>query len=266
MRTTLVRSAPPLFGGPVGGRRPVYLDEVSFGRLPFGDDAVAFNASVEAWRDDISAQMGTLPLNFLMMWVQVESNGNPCSWTSLSEAGVFQLEPPDNIAQGGTTLAAQHPVPPCVAGTQTTAYRSSLTDDQAYEQVRGGVQYVNYCRDVATKWMDQYGYSGKPGWSSSDWSYWAMVKMVHVLPGRIPGMLQAGIDGNGGNVPSDWDQMTPYVTNVPANWLDNARKVGLLGQGGGTVFNKQYLIYGALGVGALALIYLAKKQSRRVAH
>jgi hypothetical protein len=157
-------------------------------------------------------------------------------------------------------------VPPCTAGTQTTAYRSSLTDDQAYEQVRGGVQYVNWCRTIAEKFMDQYGYSGQPGWTSSDWSYWAMVKMVHVLPGRIPGMLQSGIDGNGGQIPADWDAMTPYTQGVPANWLDNARRVGIFGQGGGTIFNKQYLVYGALAAGALALVYLAKRQSRRVAH
>lgn len=252
---------PALFGGPVGGRRPVFLDEVAL-----GDDITGFNPSVEAWRQEIADQAGTLPVNFLLMWVQVESNGNPCSWTSLKEAGIYQLMYPDNIMQGGTTLEQQHPVPPCVANAQTTAYRSSLSDDQAYEQVRGGIQYVNYCRDVATKYLDQYGYSGQPGWTTSDWSYWAMVKMVHVLPGRIPGMLQAGIDGNGGNIPADWDQMATYATNVPANWLDNARRVGLLGQGGGTVFNKQYMIYGALAAGALALVYLAKKQSRRVAH
>ena len=252
---------PMLFGGPVGGRRPVYIDEVGL-----GDTATTgFNASVEQWRADVENQAGTLPVNFLLMWIQVESNGNPCSWTSLQEAGIFQLMPPDNIAQGGTTMAAQHPIPPCAAGTQTTAYRTSLSDDQAYEQVRGGIQYVNYCRKQADAQLALAGYAGQPGWTDSDWSYWAMVKMWHVLPGRIPSMLQAGIAGNGG-IPADWDAMAQYVTNVPANWLDNARKVGIYGQGGGSVFNKQYIVYGGLAAGALLLLHLARKQSRRVAH
>lgn len=254
---------PPLFGGPRGGRKPVYLNDVRFSGL--GDDAVAtFNASVEQWRSDIEAQAGTLPLNFLLMWIQKESNGNPCSWTSLSEAGIFQLMAGDNISQGGTSLAAQHPVPPCSPGMQTTAYRSSLTDDQAYEQVRGGIQYVNYCRTRAEAYMSMYGYTGQPGWTDSDWSYWAMVKMVHVAPAKIPSMLQAGINGSGG-VPSDWDQMMRYVSGIPSSWTDNARAVGIYGQGGGTVFNKQYLMYGALAAGGLLLLYLAKKHSRYAA-
>ena len=240
----------------------MYLGDVQ--RSAMGDDTVAFNASVEQWRSDAAAQMGSLPLNFLLMWIQVESNGNPCSWTSLQEAGIFQLMPPDNIAQGGTSMAAQHPVPPCVSGSQTTAYRSSLTDDQAYEQVRGGIQYVNYCRAQADAQLALYGYAGKPGWTDSDWSYWAMVKMWHVLPGRIPGMLQAGINGAGG-VPADWDDLVKYVSTVPAAWLDNARKVGLYGQGGGSIIGGitgNPVFFAGAVAGLAMLLYLLKRSPR----
>jgi hypothetical protein len=182
---------PPLFGGPIGGRRSVYIDDVGL-----GDETATFNASVEQWRADVAAQMGSLPINFLLMWIQVESNGNPCSWTSLQEAGIFQLMPPDNIAQGGTTMAAQHPIPPCAAGVQTTAYRSSLSDDQAYEQVRGGIQYVNYCRKNAESQLALAGYLGQPGWTDSDWSYWGMVKMWHQGGGSLLGGITGALTGN----------------------------------------------------------------------
>ena len=258
---------PALFGGARGGRRPTYINEQPAPPITaFGDTTqVAFNASVEAWRSDVEAQMGTKPENFLLAWIQKESNGNPCSWTSLQEAGIFQLMAGDNITQGGTTIALQHPVPPCTANAQTTAYRSSLTDDQAYEQVRAGMQYIDYCIALVDKYLGMYGYAGQPGWTNNDWSYWAMVKMVHVSPAKIPAMLQAGTAGAGG-IPTDWDDMMQYVTGIPTSWTDNARWVGQYGEGGGTVFNKTYLIYGAMAVGALALVYLAKKQSRRVAH
>lgn len=257
------RIVTPLFGGPVGGRRPIYLND----RGPLrslGDDgtvAAVFNPSVEQWRADVEAQMGTLPISFLLMWIQVESNGNPCSYTSLAEAGVFQLMNGDNMVQGKTTMAEQHPVPPCTAGVQTTAYRSSLTDDQAYQQVRGGIEYVNYCRARVDAWLGQYGYAGQPGWSSSDWSYWAMVKMVHVAPAKIPGMLSSGLAGGG--VPADWDAMMQNVSGIPTSWTDNARKVGLYGQGGGTVFNRTYLIYGGMAIGVVVLAALMARSGRQ---
>lgn len=254
---------PALFGGARAGQRQRvhYLDEQGLG----DDTTVGFNASVEAWRSDVEAQMATKPLNFLLAWIQKESNGNPCSWTSLQEAGIYQLMAGDNITQGGTTIAQMHPVPPCTAGVQTTAYRSSLSDDQAYEQVRAGMQYIDYCITRVDAYLGMYGYAGQPGWSTSDWSYWAMVKMVHVAPAKIPSMLQAGINGYG-SVPPDWDTMMQYVTGIPASWTDNARWVGQYGQGGGTVFNKTYLLYGGMAVGALALIYLARKGTRHLAH
>lgn len=258
MRRAMAPIPPPLFGGARSrGRNPIYVNERA---LAMGDDTeLAFNPSVEAWRSDIESGAGDLPVNFLLMWVQVESNGNPCNYTSLHESGIFQLMAPDNLARGNTTEAQQHPVPPCIAGTNSTKYRSSLSDQQAGWQVDGGVTYVNYCRDYARMMLKQYGYD----WSENDWSFWAMVKMVHVAPAPIPRMLQAGIDGNGGSPPDDWDAMAKYVTGVPQNWLDNARKVGLAGQGGGSVFNKQTMTYAIIGGGAILLYMMARRHARR---
>lgn len=218
------------------------------------------NPSVEAWRSDVAAAAGDMPINFLLMWIQKESNGNPCSWTSLQEAGIFQLMAGDNIAQGNTSIDQQHPVPPCSPGVQTTAYRSSLTNEQAKWQVDGGLTYVRYCRKRASDFLSQAGYK----WSDKDWSYWAMVKMVHVAPGVIPNMLQQGIAGYGSS-PPDWDTLMTYVTGIPPSWTDNAKAVGLMGQGGGGMnIGGQILVFAALGAGVLALLALTKSQ--RSAH
>jgi hypothetical protein len=172
--------------------------------------------------------------------------------------------PPDNTAQAGTTYEAQHPIPPCVAGAQNTAYRSSLTDDQASAQVSAGITYINYCRKVVDAYMGQYGYAGQPGWSDSDWSYWALVKMVHVAPATIPKLLAAGKAG--GDFPADWDAMVASSSGIPPSWTANARKVGLLGQGGGSLISAlttgtNGLLMVALG-GLVALALLTKRSSR----
>lgn len=240
------------------------MGDIAAGSLPCPSGSgycPPFNASVELWRDDVAAQAGTKPVDFLLAWMQVESNGNPCSWTSLAEAGVFQLMNGDNLVQGGTTLAQQHPVPPCVSGSQTTAYRTSLTDDQAHEQVRAGMQYIGYCISKVDAMLGLYGYADQPGWTDSDWSYWAMVKMVHVAPATLPGMLTAGLKSGG--IPADWDQMMTYVTGIPASWTDNARKVGVFGAGGGSVLSaitNDPFVPLAIG-GLVALWFLTRSRS-----
>lgn len=221
-------------------------------------------ANTEAWRPLVEEYAGTLPINFLLKWIDWESAGNPCSWTYLKEAGIFQLEPPDNLAVAHTTMAQQHPTPPCVNGVQTSAGIASLTKDQAIAQVQGGINYVNYCRDKARGYLKAAGYT----WSESDWSFWAAVKWIHIAPAFLPKMLQQGIDGFGG-VPPDWLAMTAFVTGMPDNWLQNAYEVGLLGQGGGRSLLASLgktTTYVMLAATAVALVVLLKQQTRRVAH
>lgn len=246
-------SAPPLFGSRGGSRSRrglsssyVSLGDLDLGALPFGAARNYGSAAVEAWRDDVAAQAGDLPHEFLMAWIAYESGGNPCEWTKYAEAGIFQLMPPDNIARAGTTMAAQHPVPPCAAGAGSSAGRSSLTDDQAYEQVRAGIAYVNYCRTVAHALLDKYGYT----WSESDWSFWATVKMVFNLPGAIPKLLQAGYDGWDGP-PPDWSTMMKFST--PNATTVNAQMVGQYGEGGGSMLgalaSPDALLIGGIAIG-----------------
>src|SRR5579859_694666 len=202
------RALPPLWDGGRRMRARAGGNYIAFGDIPAGsltcpspagtsNMCPPFNASVEAWRDDVTAQAGTKPIDFLLAWMQVESNGNPCSWTKYQEAGVYQLMAGDNITVANTTIAQQHPVPPCVAGSETVAYRSSLTDDQAKEQIRAGMQYIDYCISRVDYFLNLYGYAGQPGWTDSDWSYWCLVKQYHALPSVIHGLLTNGMQGGG---------------------------------------------------------------------
>lgn len=205
------------------------------GDLPYGVARNYGTPAVEAWRDLVEKHAGDLPVEFLLAWIGWESGGDPCSWTSYQEAGIFQLMPPDNLAQAGTTMAMMHPVPPCGAGSGSPrGSRAQLSDDVADEQVRAGVQYVNYCREYVRQKLAQFNYN----WDESDYGFWALVKMVHALPSAVGKMLQAGIDGSGGDHPTDWETLKNYALGagvVNTTLTRNAESVGQYGAGGGSM-------------------------------
>ena len=191
---------------------------------------MSFIGTVEDWRDLVTAQAGDVPVEYLLAWILRESNGSPCSWvTKTQEAGIFQLMPPDNIAQGGTTLAAMHPVPPCTAGVQTSKWFSDLTDAQANEQVRAGIQYVNYARSRVHQLLVQYG--------GQDWDenqdFWTMVKMYHNLPGVIPPGLTAAQSALGAPVQT-WADFRQYAGSYN-KWLNYAEWIGAYAANGPTI-------------------------------
>jgi hypothetical protein len=199
-----------------------------------------FRATAEAWRSDFEFAALDMPTDFLIAWIDVESGGNACNYTTSTgsvEAGIWQLMSPGNMQTAQTTIAEQHPSPPCASGANSFVARSGLSDAQADLQIKPGLRYVRACRDLARAQLAKYGYD----WSERDWSFWAMVKMVHVAPAALGPMLQWGINANGGTPPADWDAMMVGVPTgswpsaIPANWSANARKVGVFGQGGGGI-------------------------------
>jgi len=213
---------------------------------PATEDAV-FSSSTEMWRPLVSAQSGGIPVNFLLAWIQIESCGNPCSWTSSSEAGIFQLMPPDNIAQGGTSVAAIHPVPPCVSGAQNTAYYTSLSSDQQYEQVRSGIQFVNYCRTQAHQALSNAGQD----WGEDAPDFWMMVKLWHALPGIIaPGLASAA--STLGYPPNNWSDFLQGSAAQYSTPIANAQWTGSFGIGGASAIG----LLSWIGLGIVAWLAL----------
>lgn len=218
-----------------------------------GDIPGAFQATTEAWRDLVTSMAGDLPIGFLMAWIDRESAGDPCSYTSAGEAGIFQLLPPDNMAAGNTTPAQQHPVPPCIANAQSVIGLSQLTSDQANAQVQGGIDYINnYARARAHALLDAAGYTD--GWTENDASFWQMVKLNHALPAPIAGTLANAVNVLG-SVPPDWATWRSTVTTIPAKELDNAEQVGAYGAGGGSVFSSLTSPASLLVIGGALLLF-----------
>lgn len=208
-----------LFGGP-RSRRPAYRTTLgprgrTLGALgALGDAQTAWSSGVEQWRALLQKYAGGIPIDFLMAWITRESAGNPCSYTTLHESGIFQLMPPDNTNRGGTSEGALRTA--CVGTTQQAS--RALTDAEADEQVRSGLQYVNYARGLAHSVVD---------WGEDDPDFWRMVKMVHVAPARV---LQFGAGS------TDWgDFVSRAAATTPSSWTNNADWVGAYGVGGGGV-------------------------------
>ena len=217
-----------------------------------GDVSIGmFDPAVEAWRDLISSFNPPGGVNFHLAWLQKESAGNPCSWTSLRESGAYQLMYPDNLTQAGTTEDQMHPVPPCVSGRQTAASFDSLTDAQAAEQVRAGIQYVNYVAGVARAKLDAAGVT----WGDGNPDFWRFVKLQHAYPGPSAGWLASATDQLG-HPPASWDELRSTITGY-SSVLDNAEWVG--GYGGSTALGAGMLAFAA----GLGLVWWLARRDRR---
>ena len=248
-----------------------------------GDVTISpFRDSAEAWRSLVTQLAGDLPTDFMIAWIDVESGGNPCDYTSLRESGISQLMYPDNLNTAHTTEAAQHPVPPCVAGTSSSASYSSLSPSQQNDQVQGMVTYVNAMRANAHAQLQAVG----TDWDESTGDFWKLVKMNHVAPATIPPALQAALAANG-TPPPDWATFAQFASanGVPTAWLSNASKVGAWGSSSGvsladysdilidqitspfsSALGRVMLGVLALGGVALGVWWYRRRSHRRVAH
>ena len=214
-----------------------------------GDEA-GFPPSVEKWRGLVSRYAGDIPVDFLLAWIQRESGGNPCSYTTLRESGIFQLMPPDNTNQGGTTEAALRAA--CSGSSQSAARQ--LTSDELDEQVKSGIRYVNYLRGKAHGKLVAAGVT----WDESNPDFWRIVKLQHAYPAPTAGWL-ATAAARLGRPPASWAEMRAANPTARADVLDNAEWVGGFGVGGGAASPLKFMILLG-GIGVLAA--LAYRHSR----
>jgi len=216
-------------------------------------DSPPWPQSVEDWRPLVTQMADGIPVEFLLAWIDIESCGNACDGTYLGEVGIFQLEPGDNIAEGGTTTALQHPNPPCVSNAYIPF--AALASAQQNEQVRAGIQYVNYCRTYAHAALEACGATTLDDEGNPD--FWACVKMVHVIPSAVKTGCTAFTAANGAP-PETFADLIAYM-GQPANRTQNAQWVGSFGTGGGSILSS--LMPGGdptwflAGIGAIAAWY-----------
>lgn len=222
-----------LFGGPISCSRNQPVPREAMAGIT---DAI-WSTSVLQWTDRLKKYGSAYPLPFLYAWLKKESGGNPCSYTTLRESGIFQLMPPGNTGEGGTTEAALRAA---CSGSSQQATRA-LTSAEADEQVRSGIQYLDHAKAYARQYVN---------WPESNPDFWKMVKMVHVAPARVKQYAP------GASSWAEFRQRAAAGGNTPANWLDNAEYVGSFGSGVGNV--AMLVIVGLATAGAL--FYLLRRR------
>jgi hypothetical protein len=139
-------------------------------------DTPDFPAPVEAWRSRVEEKAdGTgVPVDFLLMWVRVESYGNPCALgVKGHEAGIAQTWHPDDDRFGATYDELRAP---CVEDSQESA--RALTGDEKDLQVASLVAMVKNARDAARAQMARAGVT----WPETSSDFWKLVKLRHALP------------------------------------------------------------------------------------
>lgn len=234
---------------------------------------LGFSDRTNAWQGALASlddgAHGGMP--FLLAWLQKESDGNPCSFTKYHEAGIWQLMPGSltsdgggDLAKAGTTVSEQHPVPPCTAGTQTSASISDLTSDQIAAQVSAGTTYLNYCIDMVQTALQN---NGSPI-DQTNPDFWRFVKLVHAAPAWVKNGIGLVSQQLGAPV-SSWDDFESTAISLGC-WgsqhctdsLANARSVGAYGGSDPQPSIEDQLIVlagpqTALSAGEIALVALA---------
>lgn len=208
-----------------------------------------FAPAVEQWRSLVSKYGAPGGADFHLKWIEKESGGRPCAWTSLREAGPYQLMAGDNQRVAGTTEALLRAA--CVSGSSSQA--RELTAAEREELIRSGVAYVNWAINQARAKLKAAG----ANWSESSSDFGKMVKFQHVLPARTGPWLAAATAGLG-RPPASWAELVPYAAaaNIPANWVANADDVGAYWNG----FGEIPVIVAALSVAALLVYYLRRRR------
>lgn len=209
-----------------------------------------FPPLVEFWRSYFANADCSIPTDFILRWAQVESGGNPCSYTSMHESGIIQLMPPQDTNLGGTSEAALRQY--CVGSSQTMTVPSidQFPQDGIDTQVESGVTFINALRDKAHGLLSAAGQD----WDESTPDFWSMVKLLHSLP-SLAQFLQIAAQSLGRG-PASWDEFASFVpANVggydAAHWMSVSADVGSYGAGGGCsslTRTNRFLLAGAAGL------------------
>lgn len=164
--------------------------------------------TLASWRSWV-ADVGDIPTAFLMKWIEVESYGNPCAVGIAGvEAGIGQTYHPDDDRHGATFAQLRTN---CNGAKETR----SLTDDERALQVRVLLSLVRSCRSRAQAKLD----ATNTQWSTSTSDYWALVKLVHGLPGIVNVLLPACAKKHG--APSSFAEFRAYCVGLSVDEVES---------------------------------------------
>jgi hypothetical protein len=210
---------------------------------------MAFSQRVEDLRPIAEAFVADAPADFLLDWIQKESNGNRCNFTTSAgfpEVGLFQLDP-GNMAMAGTDQATLR--------SGCDGQVDNGTADDLITAMSTGVDYVNALKALAHQKLDSVGVD----WDESTADFWSLVRFEHANGLAAADGLLARAANNLGRGPTGWDEL---IANGGRNhWTDVAAENGAWAAGYNppSKIGAIFMTVLGLGLGALAGRWAAKR-------
>ncbi len=174
-----------------------------------------FDPNVEYWRPYFEGK--GIPVDYMLYWIQRESDGNPCNITTSTgkdEIGLMQLMVPNDTDLAGTDEATLRAA--CVPGSSQIAH--DLTQDDIDVHVSTSVDYLNALRQQAHDLLDSVGAS----WDESTPDFWAMVKLFHAAPAWTKNIYPATVGL--GHPPANWQEFVQFTPG--GHWTDVSWQFG----------------------------------------
>lgn len=178
-----------------------------------------FPPLVERWRADVARRAGDLPVDALLEWIRIESGGDTCSVGTAREAGIWQLDFPDD-AKYGATLEGLRAI--CAKSKLPGFSIGWLSPAEMDMEVGAGIRKVAAARDTVRRVLGQVG----ARWPEASFDFGSAVKQIHAAPAVI-NELVAKITHREGHAPASWDDFRRSVMTFP---IDQMRGVDAKGR------------------------------------
>lgn len=149
----------------------------------------------EVWRKPLEKIADWVPVDFLLAWIDVESNGVPNVTTELGERGLFQVHPDEREFLRLTQDQFQ-----------------ALTTDTDLA-LRTGVLQAKLFAYQAKKALNAAGVD----WHGRD--FWKVVKLYHGAFG-MPGAAINAFNRTNGRGPDDWTELQTFALDEAKNGRD----------------------------------------------
>jgi hypothetical protein len=157
--------------------------------------AAQFERSVERWRKPLEKLADWVPLDFLLAWVDKESNGLPHVVSSIGERGLFQVHK-DEV--------------PYLKLSE--AEFQKLTKDTALA-LKTGVKQAKLYANFSKKFLAEV----RVEWHGQD--FWKLVKLHHAAF-AMPRYTLLAFKREHGRGPASWDELYKFATKMAAEKKD----------------------------------------------
>jgi hypothetical protein len=170
-----------------------------------------FSPLVERWRGEVTKRAGDLPVDALLEWMRIESGGDTCSVGNAREAGIWQLNFPDD-AKYGATLEGLRAI--CAKSKLPGFSITWLTPAELDMEVGAGIRKVAAARDTVRHVLGQVG----ARWPETSFDFGSAVKQIHAAPAVIIELLPK-ITHRDGHAPASWDDFRRSVMTFPVGQM-----------------------------------------------